>query len=165
MTIAPQWIPLLKSDGAEVDRIAKLIHPTLPERKEVLLEKIRLFPGGCFKFVFNGQMAGYGISHPWALCSVPPLDDFLRALPANPDCIYIHDVAVLPEARGHTAAGKFIEKISAVAKRMHIKRLACVSVYGTHVLWARFGFRITESCLDLATYGDRAKYMIADLSQ
>jgi len=91
-----KWVRLLESDISEVDRIASHIHPTLPERPDVFAEKVRLFSEGCFKLLFEGRMAGYAISHPWKLYSVPPLDTFLQILPNDADCIYVHDVAVLP---------------------------------------------------------------------
>ena len=158
------WTQLSEADIAQVDVIARQIHPALPEGREVFAEKARLFPQGCFKLMFEGSMAGYAIAHPWMLHSIPPLDEFLTALPPEPDCIYIHDVAVLSAARGRSAAGLFIAKISDVARRMHIPHLACVSVYGTDVLWARFGFRTVVSgdiTPKLASYGENAKYMMA----
>ncbi|RJQ35315.1 GNAT family N-acetyltransferase [Candidatus Parcubacteria bacterium] len=162
-----KWFPLDRADVKDVDRIARQIHPTLPERVEVFEEKIRLFPEGCCKFVEAENIVGYGISHPWKLFSVPPLNQLIGSLPDNPDCIYIHDVAVLPEARGHNAAGSFVEIITKLARRMHIQKLSCVSVYGTEALWSRFGFQAasTETMgSKLNSYGNGTKYMIADLA-
>ena len=160
------WILLLESDIGGVDKIAREIHRALPEREDVFAEKLRLFPSGCFKLMFEGKMAGYAFSHPWNLYSIPLLNDFLRALPDNPDCLYIHDVAILPTARGRNAAGLFIAEVIKVAQEMHIPHLACVSVYGTDALWARFGFRTVTSAEiapKLSDYGESAKYMIANL--
>ena len=159
------WVPLLESDIQEVDKIAREIHRALPEREDVFAEKLRLFPQGCFKLMFEGKMMGYAFAHPWLLYSIPPLNDFLHTIPENPDCIYIHDVAVLPVARGHNAAGLFIAEVEKVAQAMQIQHLACVSVYGTDALWARFGFRVVSSeeiVSKLGSYGDSAKYMITD---
>ncbi len=162
-----RWTSLAEADIEQVQEIADQIHPTLPERSEVFAEKFRLFPQGCYKLMFGGRVAGYAVSHPWKLFSIPPLDEFLHALPEKPDCIYMHDVAVLPEARGHNAAGQFIDQISSLARQMEVGHLACVSVYGTDVLWARFGFQVIASdevAPKLATYGASAKYMIADIA-
>jgi len=166
MSAAVLWTPLTLADMAAVERIAREIHPTLPERMEVFSEKQLLFPEGCFKFLFEGKMKGYAIAHPWKLYSIPPLDEFLGELPLDVDCIYLHDVAVLSDARGHKAAEFFVEKITAVALERGIKHLSCVSVYGTDVLWSRFGFK--NATFDGAEgkmegYGESAKYMIADL--
>jgi hypothetical protein len=147
-----------------VDDIANTIHIGLPERTEVFAEKIRLFPRGCLKFVYNNRIAGYGISHPWKRFCIPALDSFLVRFPDNPDCLYVHDVAILPEARGHLAAAHYVSLMKGVARELLLPTLACVSVYGTDVLWKRFGFE--EICSEaitakLATYGETAKYMVA----
>lgn len=46
---------------------------------------------------------------------------------------------------------------------MNIGSLALVSVYGTDVLWSRFGFQVVhnpELNGKLASYGTTAKYMV-----
>ncbi len=134
------WQPLLESDLDSVNEIADRIHTSLPERSEVFAEKVRLFPSGCRKLISEDKMSGYGISHPWMLYSIPPLDEFLKTLPPKPECLYIHDVVVLPEARGSGAAAHYVEYIKHLAAELGIPSLALVSVYGTDALWSRFGF-------------------------
>jgi len=165
MSDKPQWLPLSADDIDGVDQIANAIHVGLPERKEVFVEKLTLFPSGCKKLVLSGHVVGYGISHPWKLFSIPPLDTFLVRIPDNYDCIYIHDVAIEQHARGYRASENYIELIRRVANSLSIQKLACVSVYGTDTLWSRYGFRqYADSSLSikLQSYGDTAKYMIAD---
>jgi len=161
-----RWAPLAPADLDSVNRIADLVHTTLPERPEVFEEKVTLFPKGCRKFVCEERILGYGISHPWTLHSIPPLDTFLERLPSNPDCLYIHDVVVMPEARGRGAAARYVDYIKAIAADSGIWSLALVSVYGTDVLWSRYGFRVVlGSALDdkVASYGASARYMICDV--
>ena len=67
------WYPLLVADLPCVNRIADIVHTTLPERPEVFEEKVRLFPTGCQKLVSGKNIVGYGISHPWILYAIPPL--------------------------------------------------------------------------------------------
>ena len=163
MTKAAEWLPLLPQDLDSVNSIADRVHKTLPERPEVFEEKATLFPQGCRKLVFNGKTVGYGISHPWMLNSIPPLDDFLEELPKHPECMYLHDIVILPEARGGGAAANYVEYVKRLSVSMEIKSLALVSVYGTDVLWSRFGFRAIHSpdlSAKLASYGATAKYMI-----
>jgi hypothetical protein len=160
-----QWKPLQVSDLDCLNKIADQIHATLPERPEVFEEKVRLFPAGCRKLVSATHLVGYGISHPWLLYSIPPLDAFLKALPESPQCLYIHDVVVLPVARGHNAAGQYVRYVKELAGDLNISSLALVSVYGTDVLWRRFGFHIVRTPdldLRLASYGSSAKYMICE---
>ena len=163
---APSWQPLLLSDMDLVNEIADGVHTGLPERPEVFAEKVKLFPAGCRKLILDNQIVGYGISHPWRLGSIPPLDEFLESLPPAPGCLYIHDVVVIPAARGCGAAAQYVDYIHGLAVEMGIRALALVSVYGTDVLWGRFGFQtILHDGLihKLASYGATAKYMVKEL--
>jgi len=159
-----RWSPLLASDIDAVGQIAKQTHIELPERIEVLAEILNLFPSGCCKLMIDGSIVGYGISHPWKLYDIPVHDEFLVELPSGPNCIHIHDVSILPLARGHSAAGSYIALVKDKAQRRRIASLACVSVYGTDVLWQRYGFRnvtTPEMSEKLHSYGPSGKYMIA----
>lgn len=161
-----QWTALTAADLDEVGRLSAALHPGLPERQAVFAEKIALFPVGCRKLVRDGRLLGYGITHPWRLDDIPALDSFLAGLPSAPDCLYVHDVAIDPRARGHGAAGHLIADLRALATGQSLRKLACVSVYGTDVMWSRYGFRTrkVEALADkLAGYGESAKYMVADV--
>jgi len=164
MEITAEWHPLGAGDLDELCAIAAFAHPDLPERVEVFAEKLRLFPEGCLKFLLGGRMAGYGLSHPWALNAVPRLDAFLGPLPAAPGCLFIHDVALLPAARGRGAAHAFARHAEALARDRGLRRLALVAGYGPARLWARLGFRPARPAgLDLSGYGQDAEYMVKEL--
>lgn len=161
------WIPLLPQHLDRVNEIADTIHTTLPERPEVFEEKCRLFPEGCRVFVRDDRVIGYAVSHPWMLGRIPPLDEFLRTLPETPTCLYLHDIVVLPEARGQKAAERFLDYLERVAHQMSLRYLALVSVYGTDALWSRHGFEVTrrpELAEKLESYGSTAKYMTRTLT-
>ncbi len=160
------WQPLLAADMAQVERIAALIHAGLPERPAVLAEKRDLSPATCLKLGRDGRIVGYGLAHPWMLFDIPPLDAFLTALPPSPDCLYLHDVAILPEARGRQAAARFIAGLTAQARGCGIAHLACVSVYGTVGLWSELGFEAQDDprlLEKLSRYGASARYMTAGI--
>jgi GNAT superfamily N-acetyltransferase len=156
------WLPLEHADLPALGAIAARLHPGLPERPEVFAEKLRLFPGGCLKFTAGGAMAGYGLAHPWALGAAPRLDSFLGALPETPGCLYVHDVAVLPGARGLGASVNFMGRMERLARDGGLGALALVSVYGTAPLWERFGFAAAPGP-ELASYGPGAVYMVKKL--
>ena len=156
------WRPATTDDLDAVERIGNAIHVNLQERPEVFANKLALFPQGCFVLARNGSLAGYSIAHPWALGSVPALDTLMATLPPSPTCLYIHDVVVLPAARGRGAAGVLVDLYEAVARRNDLPSLALVSVYGTYVFWERFGFQTTadpELAHKLKSYGETARYM------
>lgn len=148
------------ADLSAVCALAVEIHPSLPERPEVFAEKLRLFPEGCLVLQGEAGPLGYAFAHPWSLRAAPPLDDFLRAIPADAECLYLHDAAVLPAARGKNAASLLIELLRAEAARKQLHWLALVAVYGASRLWGRFGFvGLEDPALEakLASYGETAR--------
>jgi hypothetical protein len=160
------WRPATTVDFDTINTISDAIHLRLPERFEVFVEKFNLFPTGCLILLQKGEVVGYGFSHPWVLNSIPPLDSFLGALPTSPECLFIHDVAILPQARRHSAAGAFIKHIAAIARVQGICSLALVSVYDTKALWSRYGFEVViDPALKdkLESYGESAQYMVSDI--
>ena len=163
------WRRAEPSDLPAIIAIATAIHPDLPERAEVLAEKMSLFPEGCRVLITGDDVFGYGIAHPWTLLQIPPLDDFLHRLPSAPDCLYLHDVAVMPALRGSHVAASYIETLVRLARASGIEHLALVSVYDTSPFWARHGFRVivpdAALRIKLAPYGDSARYMVRDLAE
>ena len=160
------WRPATTSDLEAVQRIASVIHPDLSERPEILAEKLSLFPEGCFVLGKDSAVFGYAFAHPWHLNDIPKLDSFLLSLPTDPECILIHDVAVLPQARGNRASESLVERISRLAKKQNVRVLALVSVYGSHLHWTRLGFEVASDAAlarKLASYGETARYMVRRL--
>ncbi len=159
----PQWRSASADDVAAIHAIGASIHRELPERPEIFTEKFRLFPSGTRVLTRAGLIVGYGMTHPWRLYAIPPLNTFLKALPAQPDGMLIHGVAVLPDARGHGAAEQFVRFADDAARSRGIAALALVSVYDTYPLWMRCGFTIAERphlSDALRTYGGNACYMV-----
>jgi GNAT superfamily N-acetyltransferase len=147
-------------------RIAETVHPDFPERPEIFAEKCALFPEGCFALERAGAVYGYAFSHPWSLDDIPPLDAFLGGLPAAPDCLHLHDVAILEEARGAGAAAAVEALISDAARRRGLGAIALVSIYGSDRLWRRLGYEPRQSARlreKLGGYGDTALYMVKEL--
>jgi GNAT superfamily N-acetyltransferase len=149
---------------ADLERIAAIgleVHPSLPERPVVMAAKFRLFPAGCRVLERAGAVLGYAIAHPWRLGDTPALDRVLRRLPAAADALFLHDVAVLPAARGEGAAAVLLGILVGLARGSGLGSLALVAVYGTEAMWARHGFEAAP-CAALAGYG-AASYMAQKL--
>ncbi len=164
----PHWRRAHAADLEAISAIAARIHPDLPERPEVFAEKMRLYPDGCCVLAAGNEIAGYGLAHPWMRQQIPPLDGFLDRLPDAADCLYVHDVAVLPDLRGGMARA-YVAEIEELARSSGITTLALVSVYGTRVLWERLGFKpaAPDAALrdKLASYGASATYMLRELTR
>jgi N-acetylglutamate synthase-like GNAT family acetyltransferase len=161
------WRPATVDDLEAVQKIGLLIHPNLSERPEVFAEKLRLFPEGCFVLEDDG-VVGYAFVHPWLLNEIPKLDEFLLRLPPEPECLLIHDVAMLERARGRGAASRLLAHIARLAKERNLSHLALVSVYNSYPLWARLGFSLINSDglkKSLSKYGEAARYMVRTLEK
>jgi hypothetical protein len=146
------WVGMRACDLDLVDLIGSVVRPGLPEGRGVLAERFELYPSGCMVLVDGGRVVGYGVAHPWVLGSAPPLDSFLGGLPSSASCVYLHDVAILPGFRGGRILG-YLESM----RNLGFDSLAMVAVYGTEVLWGRYGF-VPESGVEVGSYG-RATYM------
>lgn len=155
-----QWRRMQSTDIPQVMALADQLHPGLPERAEVFAERQKLYPEGCLVLERDGEILGYGVSHPVPPESPPQLDTFLGSIPPEATDYYIHDVALSPKLRGSGLARVGIEMLLEQASRY--RQAVLISVYGTGPFWARFGFIPSSANLDgkLSAYGDDAVYMV-----
>ena len=153
-------------DLAAVSAIAGKVHPGFFEADAVLAEKHTLYRNGCYILEVAEKPAGYVLSHPFTLGSLPALDTLLGALPDEPDTFYIHDLALLPVARGVKAAGKIIAALTKHAEAMGFQTMSLVAVNGSVPFWEKQGF-VVEECAGLAEklagYEADARYMVKAL--
>nr|WP_120007368.1 GNAT family N-acetyltransferase [Pseudoroseomonas vastitatis] len=149
------------ADLPAVSRIAAAVHRDFPEEDAVFAERLALSPAGCLMLERAGAAAGYAISHPWHFGPPPALNSLLGELPARPETHYLHDVALLPAARGAGAARILLGRLEVLAGGLP---LSLVAVGGTTGFWAGLGFRPREEpalLAKLASYGDpTARFMV-----
>lgn len=161
------WRLMASADLPAVMRIAGLVHPAYPEDEAVFAERLQLAPQGCHVLAgHEGVLQGYLVSHPWPAGAVPALNSLLGEIPAGTTNWYIHDLALLPEARGGKAAGRIVAEIIEQAMRAGCTSLALVAVNDSAGFWRRQGFQeVHEPALDrkLASYDDAARYMRRDV--
>jgi GNAT superfamily N-acetyltransferase len=157
------WRFMTAADLPAVSAVAAKVHPDFPEDDAVFAERQRLFPPGCRVLAGSGGLAAYAVSHPWRAGSCPPLNTLLGALPEPASTYYIHDIALLPAARGTGAAGEVVEALKREALGARLKELSLVAVNGSASFWSRMGF-VEAGGADLAdklsSYGADARYMI-----
>jgi GNAT superfamily N-acetyltransferase len=153
-----QWRPMIAADLPAVADLSALIHPNFPERPEVLAEKFRLFPRGCFVLdAATGALPhGYCFSHPWMFGPPPALDTMLQALPHAPGAYFIHDLTVDASLRRQNLASVVVPRLIETAREIPVECMMLVAVSGSEPFWTRMGFRRTiDETLQAAT---RAKY-------
>ncbi|MFL7901123.1 GNAT family N-acetyltransferase [Azospirillum argentinense] len=162
------WRAMGPADLDRVMAIAEVVHPDYPEDRAVFAERLALYPEGCAMAEASGAEAGgpcigYIVMHPGRLGVPPPLDSPLGALPEVPDCLYLHDVALLPAARGLGLGVAALERMNALAARQGFRWLALTSTPGARAFWDAQGFRPHDGgaglAVKLASYGGGMTYM------
>lgn len=145
------WRPMCAEDVASVVAMSDAIHGGYTERAEVYAERRALYPAGCFLLEGGGGPLGYLVSHPWHGSKPPALDQLMEALPTPTDHYYLHDLALLPEARGSGAAQAAVGIVLDQARLAGFDRVALTAVNGAETFWRRQGFRPVA---EADAYGD-----------
>jgi GNAT superfamily N-acetyltransferase len=128
----------------------------------VLAEKQRLYPTGAWLCERDGAACGYFLTHPWHADSIPPLDTLLGAIPEDAGTYYLHDLALLPEARGAGAAREAVATALRHATAEGFGTASLVAVNGSQRFWALQGFAVADVphlSDELRDYEPGARYM------
>lgn len=156
----PAWRPMSPADLPAISAISDRVHGRYSEAREVYAERLVLYPAGCFVLADAGPPAGYLIAHPWHRDSPPKLGTMLEAIPADVDTFYLHDIALLPAARGTGAGRAAVELATDRARAAGFGEITLMAVGGADRFWAAQGFAIADAASDLlASYGPEARLM------
>lgn len=159
-----RWRAMTETDLDGVVEVARIAFPHHPESRACFAERLALAPETCLVLAHGGRVAGYLIAYPWPLGAIPPLDTLLGELPADRDAWYLHDLALLPEARG---GGSAREGLNHLLARVDAP-VGLVSVNDSAAFWQRNGFLPRESPTlraKLASYGPHAHYMVRPVTK
>lgn len=162
------WRPMTARDLAQVQALADAIHLDHPEDASVFAERLHLYPQGCLALEENGHLVGYALTHPWHYGKPPALNSSLGEIPHDATTYYVHDVALLPTARGKGHAARIGERLAEHAAKAGIGNLSLVAVNNSQGFWERLGFRRTGvPGLEekLLTYGPDAVLMTRTLTR
>jgi len=162
----PHWRPMRPGDIDAVVEIARLSFPDHPEDRACFENRLALYPRGCFVLAGAGPAQGYLIAYPWRADAAPALNSLVEGLPADAELIYLHDLALHPEARGGGTAGAIVERLAAQAAGDGWPAVALVAVNDAAAFWARRGFEVCDPpgmADKLASYGPGARYMVRSL--
>lgn len=138
-----------------------------PESWASLHAKFSLSPRTCLVAETDSRLIGYLFALPWHDQSLPALNCILTELPAAPNCLYVHDLAIHPDVRHSGAGSAMIRSVRQIALQHQLSKAILVSVQGSQPFWARHGFspRTLTSALrhKLQTYGADVLAMECDL--
>jgi ribosomal protein S18 acetylase RimI-like enzyme len=148
--------------------VADIVHPRYPEDPAIFAERLALYPAGCLVLTQGEDLIGYIVSHPWIHGAPPALNSLLGALPIPPTTYYIHDIALLPQARGSGAARTVIALLAGRAEASGLSNLSLIAVNDSVAFWQRHGFAVTpDPALDnkLRSYDESARFMVRQCGQ
>ena len=165
MTSFGGWRAMVPGDVDGVVRVARTAFPDHFEDRACFAERLALYPQGCF-VLDTGQVTGYLIAYPWRSASAPPLNTAIGELPEDASVLYLHDLALHPDARGQGVTTAIVEQLAARARADGWPVIALVAVNDATAFWQRMGFRVVADpamAAKLASYGADASYMIRAL--
>ncbi|AEK61619.1 GNAT family N-acetyltransferase [Collimonas fungivorans] len=143
--IAPVVRPMLASDIPTVMRIqAECYPPAMLESEEVFRARLALTPATCWIWEPGlDNAAAYLFSYPTSTDVITPLGARFK-LASAPDCLYLHDLAVAPAARGQRAANLLVTAALGHARAANLGWSALVSVQHSQAFWGSLGFAAAE---------------------
>lgn len=153
---------MVGDDLDAVTAIARVAFPDHYEERACFANRLGLYPGGCDVLAADARTIGYLIAYPWTIGGAPPLNVVLDAIPADAECLFLHDLALLPEARGQGLTRSVIERLVAKARAGGWPTIALVAVNDAVDFWRVHGFSVQASpalAAKLAGYGPDARYM------
>ncbi|WP_088185665.1 GNAT family N-acetyltransferase [Sphingobium sp. Z007] len=134
------WRPMRGADIPAVAAISDAVHGAYTERADIYAERLQLYPAGCWMLERVGAALGYLISHPWQGDQPPALNAPILAIPATADRYYLHDLALLPQARGTGAAADAVQLVVDHTDSAGFARITLIAVNGADAFWRKQGF-------------------------
>lgn len=153
------------ADLPEVERIAERVHPAHPEHPAVFRERLALAPAGCWVLASSEGLSGYAVTHPWTGRGPPRLNALLGGVPRPAPAWHVHDIALLPAARGSGRAAAVLRPLLLRAAAAGCGRATLVALAGKASYWRRLGFlpAIAADPGAVASYGPGAAFMARPL--
>ena len=109
---------------------------------------ITVFPEGSLGAFCDGKLIGYVYFHPYYNHTAKPLNSAL-SLKGDEDCMYLHEIAVLPAYRALRIPNSLMEEFDKVSVKYQMKYQSLVSVQNSVGFWEKHGFTVvgqTDEC-------------------
>ena len=131
--------------------------PDYHEPRAALASRLERGRGFCLVAEFGRRPVAYLLAHPW-LGGAPALH---RPLPlvAGPDHLFLHDLAVVPEARGTGAGAALISTLVKRARSAGFGEIRLVAIAGADGFWQRQGWAAISGAKLDRSYGSAARLM------
>lgn len=135
----------------------------MQEARALIAARLHASPGQCWIAVDDQGPCGYLFAYLSKRGLVTPLDGDFQPQP-DPDCLYLHDLAVAVRANGRRIGQQLVACALAQPLTQSLSWSALVSVQDSTLFWERLGYRHGEpvdsrQALHLASYPAPARYM------
>lgn len=161
------WRPMTTGDLDGVVEVARIGFPDHFEDRACFANRLALHPQGCFVLAEGeGRPLGYLVAYPWRADAAPALNTLIDAIPDDASTLYLHDLALHPDARGGGRTGAIVEQLADAARADGWPTISLVAVNDAVGFWSRHGFAVSAPpgmAAKLASYGDDARYMVRRL--
>lgn len=163
----PIWRPMTIQDVPQVSEMEAIAHPNYHEGAAMVANRLALFAQGCCLCEIEGEPVGYMISHPWVKGQPVPLDVMIDRIPDGADCLYLHDLALMPTARGSGAAQDALKHAESICVAHGLTAIAIVALPYAIGFWERVGFSapLPNKGEVERKYGAGARYMERSVTQ
>ncbi|MCJ0765743.1 GNAT family N-acetyltransferase [Variovorax terrae] len=138
------------------------------ESGALLLRRLAAAPGTSWVALRAGRVQAYLAAYPSRLGRLTPLHGEFEPA-AAPDTLYLHDLAVHPEAAGAGLGPRLVARALEQARRDGLRHSGLVSVQASHAFWQRQGYADhalaqARQRQRLASYPGAARYMARALA-
>ena len=168
-------MPLIRSatiqDLPEILRIQALCYSSIePEGPAAYINKLEQAPDCAFVIEqAPQQLLAYVFALPINIQQPPALDADNFVLPASADCLYLHDLAIDPAARGMKLSTSLLNAFFTSAQQRQLPQASLIAIQNSGGFWQRYGFHTQHPIstapamlTKIASYGD-ALYMTKTL--
>jgi ribosomal protein S18 acetylase RimI-like enzyme len=135
----------------------------VPESLESFVAKLMAAPASCFIATIEKRTVGYLVAVPSNFAHPPLLDQTYCRLPAQPDCLHLHDLAVMPAARATGAGRLLVDAFFTHLRESELPRASLIAIQDSAPYWQRHGFQAVSLGdllqTKLASYGQNVQYM------
>lgn len=140
--------------------------PDLFESETVIRARLASAPQHAWVAEDDEGVCAYLFAYHSHVGKVTPLDgDF--CIPAQPDCLYLHDLAVARRAAGRRIGPALVREALGQARQQRLRFSALVSVQESSAFWNRMGYTEQqpnpEHAEHLFSYQVPATYMVRSL--
>jgi ribosomal protein S18 acetylase RimI-like enzyme len=122
----------------EIQRSAYI--PELNEGEAAFFYKLKISPNTCIGAYIDKQICGYLFAQPYKFGEIIPLDKSTHQIPEDPDCMYIHDLAISQDSKKKRIGTMLYQAIEKQSIKAGFRAITLVSVQDSGKFWEQQGF-------------------------